>query len=121
MSGSLTLISHSRGSASKRWFLVAALGLAIGAGFALACGSSEVATPAPAATSAPDIAPFPSTNPVADAVEDKEPVVVQVKIGNSVGDQIPEFQLSLTDGTAVNSSALHDSVRPVFLFFFSKY
>ena len=100
---------------------IAALMLTIGALVAVACGSQETTTPAastpttapavPAPTSAPEVAPAPTTAPQAEAVD--------VKVGTGVGDRVPEFEISLTDGTLVSAAGLQDSQKPAFLFFFS--
>ena len=100
---------------------IAALAVTIGILFAVACGSSETASPAvpapttapaaPAPTTAPAVAPAPTAPPQAEAVE--------VKVGTGVGDRVPEFEISLTDGTLVSAAELQESQRPAFLFFFS--
>ena len=60
---------------------------------------------------APPVAPAPTAPPQAEAVE--------VKVGTGVGDRVPEFEISLTDGTLVSAAELQESQRPAFLFFFS--
>ena len=100
---------------------ILALALTIGALVAVACGSSETATPAatapttapaaPAPTTAPAVAPAPTAAPQAAAVD--------VEVGTSVGDRVPEFEISLTDGTLVSAAGLKESQRPAFMFFFS--
>ena len=91
---------------------IVALALTIGPLVAVACGSSETAAPAaPAPTTAPAVAPVPTTPPQAAAVD--------VKVGTGVGDRVPEFEISLTDGTLVSAAELQESQRPAFLFFFS--
>ena len=100
---------------------ILALALTIGALVAVACGSSETAVPAaptpttapaaPAPTTAPPVAPAPTAAPQAAAVE--------IKVGTDVGDRVPEFEISLTDGTLVSAAGLQESQRPAFLYFFS--
>ena len=99
--------------------LIAALALTIGILFAVACGSSETASPAaPAPTTAPAVAPVPTAPPQAEAV-DPSTSSGQARVGTSVGDRVPEFEISLTDGTLVSAAELQESQRPAFLFFFS--
>ena len=43
----------------------------------------------------------------------------EVKTGPGLGERVPEFQISLTDGTPVTSSGLIAEERPAFLYFFS--
>ena len=89
-----------------------ALTLTIGALVAAACGSSEIAAPAVAApTTVPAVAPAPTAAPQAAAVE--------IEVGTGVGDRVPEFEISLTDGTLVSAAGLKESQRPAFMFFFS--
>ena len=68
----------------------------------LSCGASDSETIAPA-SQAP---PLP-TSPA------------EVKTGPGLGERVPEFQISLTDGTPVTSSGLIAEERPAFLYFFS--
>ena len=91
---------------------ILALALTIGALVAAACGSSETATPAaPAPTTVPAVAPAPTAAPQAAAVD--------VEVGTGVGDRVPDFEISLTDGTLVSAAGLKESQRPAFMFFFS--
>ncbi len=72
--------------------------LAIGALFVAACGSSSESEPAPAA---------PETT-------------IEVKVGNEVGNRLPNFELTLTsNGEKLTSTSLIESGRPAFLFFFA--
>ena len=93
-----------------------ALGLAFAAVLALvtaACSSD--ATPAQGVTAAP-----PADNPVAASAPPQEQAPGPVaKVGNSVGDHIPDFELRLADGVTVSSAALLAERRPAFLFFFA--
>ena len=100
--------------------LIAALTLTIGALAAVGCGSSESTAPsvAPAPTTAPAVAPAPTTPPQAEAV-DPSTSSGQARVGTGVGDRVPEFEISLTDGTLVSAAELQESQRPAFLFFFS--
>ena len=97
---------------------IAALALTIGALAAAACGSSETAAPAaPAPTTAPAVAPAPTTAPPVAPAPQAE--AVEVKVGTGVGDRVPEFEISLTDGTLVSATGLQENQRPTFLYFFS--
>ena len=40
-------------------------------------------------------------------------------VGSDVGDQVPEFDLRLVDGSTVNSAELVSAEKPVFYFFFA--
>ena len=73
--------------------------IALTALLAVACGSEEPA------------APSPTIAPVQSAID--------FKIGNNIGDRIPEFEIVLTDGTPITSAGLLDNGRPAFLFFFA--
>ena len=76
--------------------------LAIGALFVAACGSSSESEPAPAPA-----APAPETT-------------IEVKVGNEVGNRLPNFELTLTsNGEKLTSTSLIESGRPAFLFFFA--
>ena len=66
---------------------------------AAACGSEEPA------------APSPTVAPVTSAID--------FKIGNNIGDRIPDFEIVLTDGTPITSAGLLQNGRPAFLFFFA--
>jgi peroxiredoxin len=44
-------------------------------------------------------------------------LVSQAPIGYSVGERIPDFQLTLVDGTTFSAQDLISEGRPVFLFF----
>ena len=77
------------------------IALAIGALLAVACGSSS--EPAQETQSAP-------------APEDTS----KVRIGNEIGNRLPNFQLILTsNGEKLTSTSLVESGRPAFLFFFA--
>ena len=67
---------------------------------AVACASNEADTPPP---SAPAV-------PTASAID--------FQIGNNIGDRIPDFDITLTDGTPVTASLLLERERPAVLFFF---
>ena len=64
-----------------------------------ACGSEEPP------------APSPTVAPASSAID--------FKIGNNIGDRIPDFEIKLTDGTPITSAGLLQNGRPAFLFFFA--
>ena len=78
---------------------VSAICMALVALLAAACGSEEPA------------APSPTVVPRASAID--------FKIGNNIGDRIPEFEIVLTDGSPITSAGLLQNGRPAFLFFFA--
>ena len=78
---------------------VSAVCVVVFAVLAAACGSEE----APA--------PSPTVAPVSSAID--------FKIGNNIGDRIPDFEIKLTDGTPITSAGLLQNGRPAFLFFFA--
>ncbi|CAI8030900.1 hypothetical protein GBAR_LOCUS17535 [Geodia barretti] len=43
----------------------------------------------------------------------------ELDIGNQVGSQIPDFTLTLADGSAVTSAGLVEEGRPTYLFFWA--
>ena len=72
--------------------------LAIVALLAAACGSSSESAPA---------------SPASDTT-------AEVKIGNEVGNRLPNFELTLiSNGEKLTSTGLIESGRPAFLFFFA--
>ena len=42
-----------------------------------------------------------------------------LEVGSNVGNQVPEFDLRLVDGTTVNSANLVSTKKPAFYFFFA--
>ena len=78
---------------------VSVICIALAALAVAACGSEEPA------------APSPTVAPVQSAID--------FKIGNNIGDRIPEFEIVLTDGTPITSAGLLQNGRPAFLFFFA--
>ena len=81
----------------KRVFTICMVAFA--AMLAAACGSDEPSAPSPT------VAPRPSA--------------IDFKIGNNIGDRIPEFEIVLTDGSPITSAGLLQNGRPAFLFFFA--
>jgi hypothetical protein len=86
-----------------------------------ACGSSSdpVEVQPPASASAPAIPAPVGTVAAARQPPATNPPVVDVKIGNSVGDHVPDFEFSLADGTKVNAASLIEQAEPAYLFFFA--
>ena len=79
--------------------------LTIGALLAVACGSSESRPDSQAQTA--QSAPVPKA-------------ATEVKIGNEIGNRLPDFELTLTsNGEKLTSTDLVESGRPAFLFFFA--
>ena len=90
-----------------------ALALIIGIlGIALGCE-------APAATSIQESQPpqQPKSSPAASAAQPTTRVIQEVNVGHEVGNRIPDFELSLEDGTRVTFASLLEDDKPVFLFF----
>ncbi len=82
---------------------IAMLALGITALLAAACGSSDAQ---------------PESQPQAPASTSDATDVV--KIGNEIGNRLPNFELTLTDnGEKLTSTGLVESGRPAFLFFFA--
>ena len=98
---------------------IAALALTVGALAVVACGSSETTTPKESAPTAAPAVPAPTTAPQIAPVPTAAPQEESVEVGTGVGDRVPEFEISLTDGTLVSAVGLQESQRPAFLFFFS--
>ena len=85
----------------NRRLIVALAVLAAAALLAAACGSSSD-------ESEPEV-----TAPASDATE-------TVRIGNEIGNRLPNFELTLTsNGEKLTSTELVESGRPAFLFFFA--
>ena len=83
-----------------KYIILTALGIV--ALLSAACGSPSESQPAPQAP-----APAPETS-------------TEVKIGNEIGNRLPNFELTLTsDGEKLTSTGLVESGRPAFLFFFA--
>ena len=107
-----------RTTLSPLFGLGALLAVLIGCGTAPASQSVE-SVPAPqtpkveAEPQAPVAAP---TAPQA-AVAPVEEEAVAVEVGYKVGMQVPEFGMSLLDGSKVTSAKLVDEGKPVFIYF----
>ncbi|MBM3948337.1 MAG: hypothetical protein FJ312_03690 [SAR202 cluster bacterium] len=96
---------------------VAAVVLAVACGGAAPAAPAAQDTPAAQATAiavegrAGEAAPSPTTAPT-------EPTQAPAaKVGNQVGDHIPDFSIRLADGSTKTSADLLAEGKPVFLFF----
>ena len=78
--------------------IVIFLGALLLAAFLSACGGEAT------------VEPEPTLPPARSALD--------FQIGNNIGDRIPEFDITLTDGTPITASLLLERERPAFLFFF---
>jgi hypothetical protein len=100
---------------------------------AVGCSSVPASAPSPTATSIPDV---PMSRPVASTPVPSTPTPVpatptlavptdapspEVKVGGFAGDHMPDFEMTLLDGTEVTLASLSGEGRPVFLFFFTKW
>ena len=78
----------------------------IGTLLAMACGSSSESQPVPQALTAQSALSQETT--------------AEVKIGNEIGNRLPDFELTLTsNGERLTSTSLVESGMPAFLFFFA--
>jgi len=60
----------------------------------------------------------PAPKPPAIAVQVEQPAItVQAEVGYAVGNRIPDFALTLADGSTFTSQDIISQGRPVFLFF----
>lgn len=73
-------------------------------------------TPPPTATAIPPTPTATAVPPTPTAIPTPAPAVA---VGSSVGERVPEFTLSLADGSTVSATSLIQAERPTFLFFFS--
>ena len=93
---------------------------AVGLLLMLACGTKE--TPAgPTVKSYGNVPEAKQTEAVAPselAVVDAKSIPVSTTIGSNVGERIPDFAITLIDGSIVTSADLLAERQPTFLFFF---
>ena len=103
----------------RRW---SALGFALAQTVilaAVACSSGPGTAPEPLPRSTgdrPAVAASNAPEALPAAVAD---VAVPVKVGGSVGEHIPDFELRLSGGSGLSSAALLADRQPTFLFFFA--
>lgn len=75
--------------------------------------------PVPTATAIPTALPTATAvPPTPTAIPTPAPAVA---VGSSVGERVPEFTLSLANGSTVSATSLIQSERPTFLFFFASF
>ena len=90
---------------------------------AVACSSVAATAPEPVPRSSGDGPAIAASNaaeaPRAVADDVAVPVVVPVKVGGSVGQHIPDFELRLSGGASLSSATLLADRQPAFLFFFA--
>ena len=85
---------------------VTLVALTIGTLLSMACGSPSESQPVPQGLTAQS-APSQETS-------------AEVKIGNEIGNRLPDFELTLTsNGERLTSTSLVESGRPACLFFFA--
>ncbi|MXY22403.1 MAG: hypothetical protein F4Y49_13850 [Dehalococcoidia bacterium] len=85
---------------------VTLVALTIGTLLAMACGSPSESQPVPQGLTAQS--------------EPSQETSAEVKIGNEIGNRLPDFELTLTsNGERLTSTSLVESGRPAFLFFFA--
>ncbi len=99
---------------------------------AIACESDAAGdgpAAAPPAAPATDSSPLPLNTPVLTAPAPTAPLAPEppvapapessAKVGDSVGDKVPEFTLTLGSGGTISSQELIDQAQPTFIFFFA--
>ena len=86
---------------------------------AVACSSGAATAPEPVPRPSGDgpaaAAPNTPEAPQASGAD----VAVPVKVGGSVGEHIPDFELRLSGGSGLSSAALLGDRQPTFLYFFA--
>ena len=86
---------------------------------AVACSSGAATTPEPVPRPSGE-APATSASNAPEATSAiADDLAVPVKVGSSVGEHIPDFELRLSGGSGVSSAALLGDRQPTFLFFFA--
>ena len=86
---------------------------------AVACSSGAATAPEPVARPSGGGPATPVSNAPEAPRAVAEDVAVPVKVGGSVGEHIPDFELRLSGGSGVSSAALLGDRQPAFLFFFA--
>ena len=118
-----------------RTHLTSALGLGVALTTLLGCGTAP-ASQSPEGANAPTTAILEQPTVVttqsetaSKAIEtgtaapkttvdrESEPESQQVEVGYKVGMQVPEFGMSLIDGSTITSASLTDQGKPTFLYF----
>lgn len=83
--------------------------IALGSLALAACNASDSSPSELALQGGATAEPYPSPTPV----------YFSGNIGFDIGDQVPDFEINLTNGTPITSDELQGEERPTFLFFFS--
>lgn len=68
--------------------------------------------------------PEPATVAAAQGMDTVTPTETRpalARVGNAVGDRVPQFEFSLADGAKVTSADLVMQRKPVYLFFFARW
>ena len=86
---------------------------------ALACSSGAATAPEPVPRPSGDGPATPATNTSEVPRVIADDLAVPVKVGGSVGEHIPDFELRLSSGSGVSSAVLLGDRQPTFLFFFA--
>ena len=118
-----------------RTYLTSVLGFGVALSVLLSCGTAPASQPSDDPNAATILVleqPTPATaqlqpgskaieteavSPKATLAEESEPAPHPVEIGYKVGMQVPEFGLSLLDGSTLTSASLTDQGKPTFLYF----
>ena len=75
--------------------------------------SEQIAVP----TQAAEMAQADSAPPKAIEAIKSEPEAVEVEVGYKVGMHVPEFGMSLLDGSRITSAGIVDEGKPAFIYF----
>ncbi len=86
---------------------------------AVACSSGAATAPEPVPPSSGDGPAIAASNAPEAPLAAANDLAVPVKVGSSVGEHIPDFELRLSDGARLSSAALLADRQPAFLFFFA--
>ncbi len=86
---------------------------------AVACSSGAATAPERVPRSSGDGPAIAASNAAEAPRAVANAVAVPVKVGGSVGQHIPDFELRLSGGARLSSAALLADRQPAFLFFFA--
>ncbi|MDA0734596.1 MAG: hypothetical protein O2909_09245 [Chloroflexi bacterium] len=87
---------------------------------ALACGTSAApAEPLARNEASPPVSVGTESVAPESELANAESIPVSYTIGNKVGERIPDFAITLLDGSTVTSAELLAQSQPTFLFFFA--
>ena len=98
--------------------LTSALGLGVALAVLLGCGTAPAHQP-PEGANAPTTPGLeqPTAVKAQPEPESKSIETETVEVGYKVGMQVPEFGMSLIDGSTITSASLTDQGKPTFLYF----